>query len=204
MRQDIIAKKYNKRPKVEWLTFLANSIKMPLNTGAVMPSSGSLCKEMISKIDFSTKSSIIEIGPGTGAITSYISRKICDGSMFSGIELNEKFVHILQKKHPDFNWYCGSAENAHLLVNKKSFDHVICALPWTIFRESTQVKILESILRISHQGTTFSTFAYLHGNNMRSAKRFQSLLSHYFSDIEKSRVIWKNVPPALVYHTKVK
>ena len=45
----------------------------------------------------------------------------------------------------------------------------------------------------------FVTFAYIHAQPMRQAKRFREKLNHTFAAVEKSPIVWKNLPPAFVY-----
>ena len=52
-------------------------------------------------------------------------------------------------------------------------------------------------------GGQFVTFAYLQGLLLPAAKRFRGLLEQTFRQVTTSRVVWKNVPPALAYYCRV-
>jgi phospholipid N-methyltransferase len=48
-------------------------------------------------------------------------------------------------------------------------------------------------------GGKFATFAYLQGLIMPAGIRFRKQLETQFSKVEISKVVWKNLPPAIVY-----
>jgi phospholipid N-methyltransferase len=51
-------------------------------------------------------------------------------------------------------------------------------------------------------GGYFTTFAYLQGLLLPAGQRFKKLLNKSFRQVTVSRVIWANVPPAIVYRCK--
>jgi phosphatidylethanolamine/phosphatidyl-N-methylethanolamine N-methyltransferase len=46
----------------------------------------------------------------------------------------------------------------------------------------------------------FSTFAYIHALKMKKAQSFEKLLREKFKSVKRSKIVWGNLPPALVYH----
>ena len=52
------------------------------------------------------------------------------------------------------------------------------------------------------EGGYFATFAYLQGLMLPAGIRFRKLLNELFSEVTTSRVVWKNLPPALVYRCR--
>jgi hypothetical protein len=48
-------------------------------------------------------------------------------------------------------------------------------------------------------GGAFATFAYLQGTFLPAGRSFKKRLTKYFSKVVKSKVIWRNLPPAFVY-----
>jgi phospholipid N-methyltransferase len=51
-------------------------------------------------------------------------------------------------------------------------------------------------------GARFATFAYSHAAWMPPARKFRELLDSRFSQVETSKVVWRNVPPAFVYRCR--
>jgi phospholipid N-methyltransferase len=81
-------------------------------------------------------------------------------------------------------------------------DHVISGLPWSVFEEELQKRIIENMLKMMHTRSTFITFAYLQGLILPASKRFVKLLQKYFATVEISKVVWKNIPPAVTITAK--
>ena len=48
-------------------------------------------------------------------------------------------------------------------------------------------------------GGRFATFAYLQGLLVPPGQKFRRRLDDYFTRVERSRVVWWNLPPAFVY-----
>jgi phospholipid N-methyltransferase len=61
---------------------------------------------------------------------------------------------------------------------------------------------MHPILDNLNDGGYFTTFAYIQGVFIPSARRFRKFLSESFSSVETSRVIWSNLPPAFVYRCR--
>ncbi len=55
------------------------------------------------------------------------------------------------------------------------------------------------MIKVMPEGGVFVTFAYLQGLVLPSGKKFKHNLKKYFSHVERSEVVWGNVPPAIVY-----
>jgi phospholipid N-methyltransferase len=83
--------------------------------------------------------------------------------------------------------------------NIESLDAVLSGLPWASFPAALQQAILTAVISSLKPGGKFSTFAYLQGMVMPGGVHFRKLLQKEFSQVTFSRVIWKNLPPAVVY-----
>ena len=83
-------------------------------------------------------------------------------------------------------------------------DTVISGLPWAIFPAALQMSILEEVNMSLKPGGRFCTFAYLQGLLMPAGQRFRSLLEKTFKNVERSPIVWKNLPPAFVYRCEKK
>ncbi len=181
---------------------LKHFIKTPKSTGAILASSKALSKRMVANLDFDNAKTIVELGPGSGAITNQILTKINDKQKFFAIELNEELYKELSQKMPDLKLYNDNASNLAQILEKEncvSVDIVISGLPWVLFSKELQEEILNSILNSLSNNGSFVTFSYVHGKIFPSAKRFIHLLHQKFDIVEKSKIVWKNIPPAIVY-----
>ena len=68
--------------------FLRSWIEKPLHMGAVMPSSKLLARTMAQYVDVDSKGPVIELGPGTGAITNALIEHGVDQKRLVLVEYN--------------------------------------------------------------------------------------------------------------------
>ncbi len=172
-------------------------------TGAICPSSSHLAEAMTCK-DLLSSDCVVELGPGTGAITEKILTKIPQDCTFFALEINPAFSAKLKENFPDTIVYSDSAQNIQKYLQKHNLqqcDAVISSLPWTFFDQDTQKQIFISVFNSLAADGKMVTYSYLHGLIFPSGKRFQKLLYQHFPNIQK-KIIWKNLPPAIVYECK--
>ena len=187
------------------IKLLKNFIKNPTAIGAIWPTGPSLAKEMIKNINGDNNSYIAEIGPGTGAITKFAIESVSNRNNFFAVEINPEFCTYLKEIYPDIKLYNDSASNLSKILdnmNITKLDVIISGLPWATFQEELQISILEAVSKSLKKGGQFNTFAYLQGLYLPTGIRFRKLLSSYFDEIITSRVVWNNIPPAIVYTCK--
>ncbi|MEC7922675.1 MAG: rRNA adenine N-6-methyltransferase family protein [Planctomycetota bacterium] len=185
------------------LLFFYNFVRHPKSTGAVFPSSRRLAEKMIDGAGLETAASVVELGPGTGAFTGTIAERLDDPGIYLGLELREKFAAIVQDKFPQLLVVNDSAEKIveNLgKIDRQQADAIISGLPWAAFDSNLQKRIMSSVTAALAPGGKFSTFTYLHACRLPAGKRFRALLDDNFSDVQTSKTVWRNLPPAFVYH----
>ncbi len=185
------------------LLFFYNFVRHPKSTGAVFPSSRRLAEKMIDGAGLETATSVVELGPGTGAFTGAIAERLEDPGIYLGIELREKFAAIVKDKFPQLLVVNDSAEKIveNLgKIDRQKADAIISGLPWAAFDADLQRRIMKSVTAALAPGGKFSTFTYLHACQLPAGKRFRALLDDNFSDVQTSKTVWLNLPPAFVYH----
>jgi phosphatidylethanolamine/phosphatidyl-N-methylethanolamine N-methyltransferase len=185
--------------------YLREYLKKPTQFGAVAPSSDELAKTMLEGLDLRNARAVLEYGPGNGIFTDHITRKISPNTKFAAIEINPRMAELFKERHPDVLLFEDTVANARMICDYAGFDSVDCivsGLPWATFPELTQVKLLEEMMRVLRPGGDFVTFAYVHALALPMSKRFANLLGKYFQSVSKSPVVWRNVPPALVYRCR--
>ena len=79
-------------------------------------------------------------------------------------------------------------------------DCVISGLPWANFNDRVQDDLLDAMFEVMAPGGQFTTFAYMHGLALPSGRRFRAKLDDRFSRVDRGDVVWRNAPPAVVYH----
>jgi len=197
-----------KKKHTHWddtLSFGKAFLKQPFSTGAIAPSSKYLAQRIVADLDLDRAKHVVEVGPGTGAITQAILGRLKESSQYLGIDLNPIFIQRLRLRFPDACFHLGSAEHLRSELNARQIetvDFVISSLPWTLFSPQRQHTILTEIVQsLSTQGE-FTTFAYVHSLFLPSWRRFRRVLNEHFNSVSQSRIIWANLPPAVIYHCK--
>jgi phospholipid N-methyltransferase len=187
------------------LTFLKNYVTRPGEVGACWPSSPQLCRQMVAGLDWDSARYVAEYGPGTGAFVPSVQDRLHADAKYFAIEKNPVFCQILRKKFPELDLCEGSVEDVVQYCRARNFPHldlVISGLPWAAFPESLQNRCMDALVEILKPGGGFSTFAYAQFLFLPAAKRFRKRLDHYFSSVKVTRTIWRNLPPAIVYHCR--
>jgi len=183
-------------------TFFKNFVKTPSSIGAVCPTSSYLSKELTLEIGLDKAKAVVELGPGTGAITPHIINALNPNTKFFAVELNKDFYNYFKKLFPYLKIYNEDASNLRVLLkeeNLTSIDAVISALPWTTLPVNVQESLLTAIVDALNPGCYFTTIAYITGIFTPSGIKFKKKLKSHFSKVSLSRLEWKNIPPAFVY-----
>lgn len=187
------------------ITFLKRYIAAPTQVGAVAPSSVGLARRMLETIEFKPHGTYVEFGPGDGVFTQHITQRLHSTSRFFAIEANPEMANTFRDKFPSVTLHEASAADlgpicvSHDLSSESSVDAIISGLPWAVFDTELQRSILSAASKALKPGGQMVTFAYNVGTYLSAGKRFAATLPEYFSNVEKSRTVWKNIPPAFVY-----
>lgn len=181
---------------------LKQFLRNPTQVGAIAPSGAKLCRELTGWLELEQCSAVVELGPGTGVVTERILSSIGKDTRFFAVELDGEICRRLSSKLPEVKLYNADACDLPELCRKENLpelDVVISGLPWAVFPEYLQCKLLEAISGALKNQGKFSTFAYIQGMILPGGARFRRLLNRYFSHVELSQIVWKNLPPAVVY-----
>ncbi len=188
-----------------WAGFLRQFVRDPATIGAVAPSSRTLAVRMVEWIDFGAADVVVEYGPGTGAFTAEILRRLRPDATYLGLEVSPVMVSHLRERFPRITVYEDCAANIRSRLQDHQVDAVdviISGLPWAVFSEDVQDRILSESVEALADGGVFATFAYLQGLLMPAGIRFRNKLNSMFAAVETSRVTWFNLPPAFVYRCR--
>ena len=167
----------------------------PRTTGAVCPSSRFLARKMASGVDDSCSGGVIvQLGSGTGAITSAIAASPhCRDCRLYCIEFNPDLCDCLRRKFPSAKILNGSAENIRELVGEdsKNIRAIISGLPLLSLPKDCVRRIISEVEESLPAGGRFVQFTYNLNRNPESLgfKKMRHVCS--------SRV-YLNIPPARV------
>ncbi len=184
------------------VNFLKEFVTNPQKIGAITPSSEELAVALAGSIDWDRVRVAAEYGPGLGSITRAILERL-DGQDFFAIELNQAYADALSQQFPDLRVYWDSVANIEQIAaahGATQVDAVVSSLPWTNFSEGLQDQLLDATMNVLAPDGQFATFSYVHGLMLKSGLRFREKLERRFRSVERSEVVWRSVPPAVVYH----
>jgi phospholipid N-methyltransferase len=204
--------------RVFWREFRQNF----QTTGAILPSGRLLARALARHVGQADRPQrVLEVGPGTGAVTAYIVRGLRPEDQLDLVELNEQFVANLRdrfSRDPLFAAVSGQARVLHQgveqLVDDEPYDLVISGLPLNNFSVEQVETILSGFRRLLRRGGVLSFFEYIAIRPARAmvsgpaerarlrgiGRAMHALLAPY--EIRRD-CIWPNVPPAWVHHLRL-
>ncbi|MDM9627051.1 class I SAM-dependent methyltransferase [Rhizobium sp. S152] len=133
----------------EEIRFFKGMMQGPKTVGSIVPTSSITARKMASVINPNSGLPVLELGPGTGAITKAILQRGVKPEKLVAIEYSTDFYEHLVRLYPDVNFINGDAFNldrtlAHM--DGQTFDSVISAVPLLNFPMQARIALLESLL----------------------------------------------------------
>jgi len=191
--------------------FFRESLKSLSVTASLFPSSRFLASALLRPIDFDRARIIVELGMGTGAITTEILRRMAPGSVLFAIEVNPAFIaHVRSKVHDSrFVPISGRAERLGSILGKRGVrraDAIVSSLGLTSMAHDQRASIVGQAAGHLGENGVLTQYQYLPASGKPNwaralgLKRFaeENFLRQYFREVRSERVIW-NLPPANVY-----
>src|ERR1700680_659194 len=89
--------------------FIRSWMEKPLATGAVMPSGKPLARAMAQCVDPERPGPVVELGPGTGAVTAALIQQGVDPSRMVLVESSPTFCRLLTGRYPQATVVQGDA-----------------------------------------------------------------------------------------------
>ncbi len=174
--------------------FLRSWIEKPLHMGAVMPSGKLLARTMAQYVDPKSTGPVVELGPGTGAITSALVEHGVDQKRLVLVEYNPAFCVLLRDRYPQATVVQGDAYKLRdTLWNVLSMpaSAVVSGLPLVTKPMLTRMKLMRDAFSALAPASPFIQFTY------SVAPPIPKSLPGVTT--EASERIWMNLPPARVW-----
>lgn len=190
-------------------------------TGAVLPSGRGLCRALASQVGRDKLARrILEVGPGTGAVTTEIIRRMRPDDRLDLVELNERFANVLRERLASEKPWQQVASRVRVLQMpieelpvEEKYECIVSGLPLNNFSTDLVARILGQFHHLASEGCTLSFFEYVAIRKVKSlvssnAERkrlmgIDKLLNDEFTDWEFNRqCVLANVPPAWVHHLR--
>ncbi|MBE1588347.1 class I SAM-dependent methyltransferase [Nonomuraea angiospora] len=179
--------------------FLKAAVSRPLVIGAFAPTSEPLAAQLVEVVPKRGAPTVLELGPGTGAISELIRSRLPAQARFVAVETDRAMVDHLAETRPWLEVLHMDAADLGSRIGEGEVDAVVSALPWTLIPERAQGRILEAISRVLASGGSFTTIAYLTGTRFGPGRRFRGRLGAAFDEVLTTRTVWRNLPPARTY-----
>ena len=174
--------------------FLRSWIEKPLHMGAVMPSSKLLARTMAQYVDVDSKGPVIELGPGTGAITNALIEHGVDQKRLVLVEYSPGFCALLRDRYPQARVVQGDAyalrDSLGDLLDAPA-SAVVSGLPLVTKPMLTRLKLIRDAFLALAPGAPFVQFTYSVAPPIPKSLPGVST--------EASERIWMNLPPARVW-----
>jgi phosphatidylethanolamine/phosphatidyl-N-methylethanolamine N-methyltransferase len=175
--------------------FLQEWIANPQRTGAVVPSSRKLAAAMAQWLPSDPNSYVLELGPGTGAVTQALLAHGLRQDRLVAIERNPRLAHLLRERFPRAHIITGDAWQLDDLLRRgntpiQSVGAVVSSLPLLNFTAEQAEALADKIREVLDPQGTWVQYSYrIHKRRTRGTSRFHLLAS---------KVVWLNLPPARV------
>jgi phospholipid N-methyltransferase len=187
------------------LPFLREFVRHPLSVGAVAPSGTAVAERICTPVPLTGAPVIVELGPGTGAFTGLIQRRLAGRGHHLAIELNARFAARVARRYPAVDVIRADAADLVDLLKARGLapaDVIVSGLPWAAFPAYRQAAILAAVCDALADNGTFTTFAYTHAAWTPPGRRLRAALGTRFEEVVAGRTVWRNLPPAFVYHAR--
>jgi phosphatidylethanolamine/phosphatidyl-N-methylethanolamine N-methyltransferase len=174
----------------DWLNFVQRMARNPRAIGAISPASAALAEAMAAQVDFSLPGRVLELGPGTGAVTKALVRRGMGPGSVVAIEADATFARLLRARFPGLEVVEGDATDARRLERLGPFSAIISSLPLLNFPNHERAALVRELLRLLPPGSPFVQYSYgVKPPLPRSAE----------VKITLAAKVWRNVPPARIW-----
>lgn len=188
MRKKLVSRMNDK------LDFAKGMITKPKTVGAIAPTGIRMARKMASAIRPDSGLPVLELGPGTGAITKAILETGIRPEMLISIEYTERFLGGLRHRYPGVQFIHGDAFDLASISKElgiEKFDCVISGLPLLNFPMKQRIKLVNSALEFIDPGRPMVQFSYgLKPSVPAQPKQF---------NVDHIDTVIRNIPPARIW-----
>ncbi|MGB6175447.1 MAG: rRNA adenine N-6-methyltransferase family protein [Methylocella sp.] len=177
--------------------FFRSWLDNPAVAGAVSPSGRFLARMMARYVDPRKAGPVVELGPGTGAITeALLQRGIAPGRLFL-VEFDPGFCKLLKRRFPGVRVIKGDAYQLSQTLRgrlRRPPAAIVSSLPLLLKPETQRLALLADAFDCMSPDGCFVQFTY--GRVSPVPRDKASALDFH---VEASPPVWLNLPPARVW-----
>ena len=176
------------------LVFFREWLRAPFLTAAMLPSGPALSAAIAAAIEPRVRGPVVELGPGTGAVTAALIERGISPERLVLIEFIPEFCKLLQKRYPEARVIQGDAFAAPSIVGEMGLGPlagIISCLPLYARPPEAREKLMLDLLRIGAPEAVF----------VQATNFPRSPIPIDVSQISAapSKRIWRNMFPAVVW-----
>lgn len=168
-----------------WRAFLAN----PLRVASPLPSGPALGRTIAAQVDPARSGAVLELGPGSGAVTQALLARGIAAADLTAIECEPAFCGRLRRRFPGVHIVQGDALAFSVLLPGRTFKAIISGLPVLGLDRARRRHFLGQALEVLEPGGMFVQFSY---------SPLPPLPGGHGITITR-RVVWANLPPMHVW-----
>lgn len=173
--------------------FLQEWMANPKRTGSVVPSSKRLAATMARWLPQNPDSYVLELGPGTGAVTEALLKQGLREEKLVAIERNPKLAALLRERFPNAHIIAGDAWQMDALLRNRHIENVgavMSSLPLLNFSLEEAEALAQKIRTVLQPQGNWVQYSYgIHKRRPRGTSDFR---------LHASKIVWLNLPPARV------
>ncbi len=173
--------------------FLRQWVKHPMRTAAMLPSSPALARLLVSEI-CANSGPVVELGPGTGAVTEALLDTGIAPEAVTLLELNPEFAALLHEQYPQIRVLQGNAKDLDKYLPPASIASVISSLPMLSLPQGEVRKILLAAVKVLRPDGALYQFSY-----SRICPLSKPLLEDLGLSVTCIGGTLRNLPPAWVF-----
>lgn len=182
-------------PADRWL-FLRKFLKHGTRVASVAPSSPALAAAMSREVRADRPQTIVELGAGTGAVTSAVAARLHPDSRLIAVELDPDFATLLSARCPRAEVWCANVTELSARLRDAeiaSLDLVLSGLPTPSLPRAVNQAVVATLEEFAPAATfsqlTLMPWVYL------------GLYRRLFAEVEFQLVL-RSTPPGGVYHCR--
>ncbi len=179
------------------LLFWGRSLKNPMQVCSLFPSSPFVGRAMSWAIADRPASHVIELGPGTGAVTRQLLRSGLPRENLTVIEIDSHLGGHLRRTFPELDVVIAPAQDLAQIWRERNgpkVGAVVSTLPMRLFSRKLIRSILKNSLGVLARGGMFVQFTYRQNSPVP-----EHIASGLGLSVNRYSRVWINLPPASIW-----
>jgi phosphatidylethanolamine/phosphatidyl-N-methylethanolamine N-methyltransferase len=184
-------------PVIDKLNFLSLWVRRPQSMGAIAPSSRSLATAIAREVDYDLPGVVVELGAGTGSITTALIENASDPSEIVVVEREASLCRLLRTRFPQIRVIRGDARELERLIERAEIGPVkavVSGLPLLNMEKHDRSDIIDQCFAIMPPEGVMVQFTYGSVAPVPRSVARQSGIAG-----ERAGWVLRNLPPAAIW-----